>query len=77
MITKNVTRTLLIGATLMTTLHATYAQHTKPTPENHPRIELAEPVTVTLAPPKVRGWGPYQFPSLARLPDGRALLDGA
>ena len=38
------------------------------------RIELAEPVTVALAPPDVRGWGPYQFPSLARLPDGRIQL---
>ena len=35
------------------------------------QFELAEPVTVTLAPPEVRHWGPYQFPGLARLPDGR------
>lgn len=38
--------------------------------EKHPRIGLSEAVTVTLAPPNVRGWGPYQFPSLGRLPDG-------
>ena len=36
-----------------------------------PRIELFEPVTVTLAPPEFRQWGPYQFPGLARLSDGR------
>jgi hypothetical protein len=24
-----------------------------------------------LAPPEVQGWGPYQFPGLSRLPDGR------
>ncbi len=34
-------------------------------------LELGEPVTVALASPEVRGWGPYQFPGLARLPDGR------
>ena len=38
------------------------------------RIKLGEPVTVALAPPDVRGWGPYQFPSLARLPDGHIQL---
>jgi hypothetical protein len=37
----------------------------------HTHIELLEPVTVTLAPPEVRQWGPYQFPGLARLPDRR------
>ena len=40
----------------------------------HHRIQLSEPVTVTLAPPEVRGWGPYQFPCLIRLPDGRIRL---
>lgn len=35
------------------------------------QIELTEPVTVALAPPEVRHWGPYQFPGLTRLPDGR------
>lgn len=35
------------------------------------RIELSQPVTVAMAPPEVKGWGPYQFPGLARLPDGR------
>jgi hypothetical protein len=35
------------------------------------QITLGEPVTVALAPPEVRDWGPYQFPGLARLPDGR------
>jgi hypothetical protein len=34
-------------------------------------IELGEPVAVALAPPEVRGWGPYQFPALSRLLDGR------
>ena len=38
------------------------------------QIELSDPVTVALAPPDVRGWGPYQFPSLARRPDGHILL---
>ena len=35
------------------------------------RIELSQPVTVAMAPPEVQGWGPYQFPGLSRLPDGR------
>jgi hypothetical protein len=39
-----------------------------------PRIELGEPVTVAVAPPDVRGWGPYQFPGLERLPDGAIQL---
>jgi hypothetical protein len=38
------------------------------------RIELSQPITVAMAPPKVQGWGPYQFPGLARLPDGRIQL---
>jgi len=39
-----------------------------------PRIELGEPVTVALAAPTVRGWGPYQFPGLERLDDGTIRL---
>ena len=38
------------------------------------RITLSEPVTVARAAPDVRGWGPFQFPGLARLPDGRIQL---
>lgn len=34
-------------------------------------LRLSEPETVALAPADVRGWGPYQFPGLERLPDGR------
>ena len=34
-------------------------------------VKLAVPVTVVQAPPEIRRWGPYQFPGLARLPDGR------
>jgi hypothetical protein len=37
-------------------------------------IELSQPVTVAMAPPDVRRWGPYQFPGLSRLPDGRILV---
>ena len=38
---------------------------------NRVTITMGEPVTVALAPPEIRDWGPYQFPGLARLPDGR------
>jgi hypothetical protein len=41
---------------------------THPTPT---ALVLGTPVIVALAPPEVRKWGPYQFPGLARLPDGR------
>lgn len=34
-------------------------------------VELQAPVTVVQAPADVRGWGPYQFPGLERLRDGR------
>lgn len=34
-------------------------------------MNLREPVTVALAPADIRQWGPYQFPGLERLPDGR------
>ena len=39
-----------------------------------PSIRLHEPVVVARAPPATRGWGPWQFPSLQRLPDGRLSL---
>ena len=38
--------------------------------EKNVHIKLSQPVTVAMAPPEVQGWGPYQFPDLARLPDG-------
>ena len=34
-------------------------------------VSLGEPVVVAQAPESVRHWGPYQFPFLERLPDGR------
>jgi len=37
-------------------------------------IKLGKPVTVALAPPEVREWGPYQFPGLTRLPNGAIQL---
>ena len=39
-----------------------------------PQLELSEPVTVAMASPEVKGWGPYQFPGLERLPDGGIQL---
>lgn len=38
---------------------------------NRIRLELSNPVTVVQAPAEIRHWGPYQFPGLERLPDGR------
>lgn len=37
-------------------------------------IDLGKPVVVVLAPAEVRGWGPYQFPGLERLPDGQIRI---
>ena len=46
-----------------------------PTKESRPPCpELGAPVTVATAPPDVRNWGPYQFPVLNRLDDGRIHL---
>lgn len=39
--------------------------------ENRVLLELLDPVTIALAPPDTRQWGPYQFPGLERLVDGR------
>ncbi len=69
----------VIGAALTT--DAKEAMKTTPTFRIEQRtteatqVTLGEPVTVALAPPEVRGWGPYQFPLLVRLPDGRIQLN--
>ena len=39
------------------------------------KIRLHDPVIVSQAPPAVREWGPWQFPLLLRLADGRLLLE--
>jgi hypothetical protein len=39
------------------------------------RVVLGDPVIVAQAPGEVRGWGPYQFPHIERLPDGRLHVD--
>ncbi len=36
-----------------------------------PEISMDDPVVVSRAPPGVTGWGPWQFPAVQRLPDGR------
>lgn len=38
------------------------------------QIELSQPVVVSVAPAGEARWGFWQFPCLARLPDGRLLL---
>ncbi len=39
------------------------------------KITLQDPVVVSQAPPDLRGWGPWQFPLLHRLEDGRLLVE--
>ncbi len=34
------------------------------------KILMDEPVVISQASPEVRGWGPFQFPEVERLPDG-------
>ena len=36
-----------------------------------PRLTLGAPVVVSQGPPDVHGWGPWQFPAIERLADGR------
>ncbi len=40
-----------------------------------PQITLGEPVLIDQAPVELREWGPWQFPHLERLPDGRIHLE--
>src|SRR5687768_5463136 len=39
------------------------------------QVVLGDPVVVSQAPPDVRKWGPWQFPHLERLADGRIHVD--
>ncbi|MBI3942532.1 MAG: exo-alpha-sialidase [Chloroflexi bacterium] len=39
-----------------------------------PQITLGDPVLVSQAPPEIRNWGPWQFPHVERLADGRLHL---
>ena len=39
------------------------------------KIHLHDPVIVSQAPPELRSWGPWQFPLLTPLGDGRLLLE--
>jgi hypothetical protein len=39
-----------------------------------PKITLGVPVVVSRAPLGLREWGPWQFPSIQRLPDGRLQI---
>ena len=37
-------------------------------------ITLGRPCVIAQAPPDLREWGPYQFPKVERLEDGRLRL---
>ena len=37
----------------------------------HATLKLGAPVVIAQADPSIRDWGPYQFPFVERLPDGR------
>jgi hypothetical protein len=37
-------------------------------------ITQHDPVVVSQAPPDIRNWGPWQFPAIQRLPDGRLAV---
>ncbi len=38
------------------------------------RMVLDAPVVISQAPAEVRKWGPWQFPFIQRLPDGRLQI---
>jgi hypothetical protein len=42
--------------------------------QNFPEIILGDPIVVAQAPPEIRNWGPWQFPAISRLPDGRLMI---
>ncbi|MCK5738449.1 exo-alpha-sialidase, partial [bacterium] len=39
-----------------------------------PLIQLGEPIVISQAPTELRNWGPWQFPSIQRHPDGRLQI---
>jgi len=69
MLGKNVTATLAVLV-----CYGLLASGEEQGIKRQPRVEMLEPVTVTLAPPEIRQWGPYQFPGLERLLDGRLQI---
>jgi hypothetical protein len=40
----------------------------------HVNVRLGDPIVVAQGPFDVQNWGPYQFPALERLPDGRVHI---
>ena len=72
MIMKQLPVPLLLCCLLSAFAHAEDAD--KAVAGREPQLELSEPVTVALAPPEVKAWGPYQFPGLERLSDGTIQL---
>ena len=42
--------------------------------KNNVEIELGDPVVVSCAPVEEKGWGPWQFPCIERLHDGRLFV---
>jgi len=38
------------------------------------QIDLGDPVVVSMAPEGLRDWGPWQFPTIQRIPDGRLVV---
>ncbi|MBT3341443.1 MAG: hypothetical protein HN404_00475, partial [Gemmatimonadetes bacterium] len=38
------------------------------------KIIQHDPVVVSQADPELRNWGPWQFPAIQRLPDGRLAV---
>lgn len=51
-----------------------WAAPMKPQTIRNTQLELGEPVTVSMSQPEFAAWGPWQFPGLARLPDGNIQI---
>jgi dienelactone hydrolase len=64
--------TMLLGAVAIGPLAWCHACRADNAAGGHEQegVELGERVVVAMAQAEVRGWGPYQFPGLERLPDG-------
>ena len=42
---------------------------------SRPHLTLGDPVVISQSPPEERRWGPWQFPMVTRLADGRILVN--
>lgn len=72
-VTRSRVLVMCVLASVLSTDRAPVRGAESPDPQEC-KVELSKPVIVAMAPPEAQGWGPYQFPGLSRLPDGRIQI---